>query len=61
MVTTTTETKTEQLTCCICGHTGKDVNFHNVYIGGKGYVRRAECDDMPQCSKRQDKNMEGKN
>ncbi len=41
-------------TCPHCGHTGEDVSYHTVYVGGKGYVAVLECDDRTECWQRWD-------
>ena len=35
--------------CGSCGHTGTDVLIRHRYIGGQGFVRVYECDNLPDC------------
>lgn len=44
----------DYLTCPHCGFNGPEVNYHNEYIGGQGYVRIIQCDDRLACWKRWD-------
>lgn len=47
--------------CVLCGHVGTDVSNYREHVGGKGFVFRLECDNMPECSARQDRVTFAKN
>jgi hypothetical protein len=40
--------------CSLCGHTGRDVEVHQCYVGGLGYVPVVECRDRVACWERMD-------
>lgn len=40
--------------CHDCGRIGDDIHPHIVWIGGQGYVRVLECDNIVECCQRID-------
>ena len=48
-------TKLLGLTCSNCGHNGSDIHYWNHYVGGRGVVRIALCDNIRQCWERYDR------